>query len=447
MRRGAFLLAALSGARAAPPASGQAPARILPLGDSLTLGVQGQGGGYRAPLGAALKGYGSPFNAGFVGGLYLAGDHSGYSGHTLSGILGAVTQARTMELNDPTHVLLLGGTNDFYFYPPLGANASTAAARMHALLGFLTNRSDPPRIFVATVPPVLEERCAVYSQGPCAPTISANIAAFNSALPGIVAEWKAKAFPIQLVDMGTAGFVPGDYWTAGIHFNDNGWCKMARVWAKALMPTLPKRTAADAASLPLRQQDGAGPFGTFAEPVPQTTRCVIPGSTAEEQPAAPARPEPRPESSAAIAHPEPSACSHTITVDAGSRGSGPSFGEFFGTVSSALGLQSGGAFCAWTSLAPAQLDSERQPGIPRPCSVRICLFCADERVICSGAVGAAWSRGCCRPSARALRPAVPAAAGPRLRAAEGGGAGGGEQQRCFRARHPAQVGDLHDRVR
>ena len=117
--------------------------------------------------------------------------------------------------------------------------------------------------------------------------------------------------------------------------------------------------AADAASLPLRQQEGVGPFGTFAEPVPQTTRCVIPGSTAEEQPAAPARPEPRPESSAAIAHPEPSACLHTITVDAGSRGSGPSFGEFFGTVSSALGLQSGGAFCAWTSLAPAQLDSER----------------------------------------------------------------------------------------
>ena len=115
MRRGAFLLAALSGARAAPPASDQAAARILPLGDSLTLGVQGQGGGYRAPLGAALKGYSSPFNAGFVGGLYLAGDHSGYSGHTLSGILGAVTQARTMELNDPTHVLLLGGTNDFYF--------------------------------------------------------------------------------------------------------------------------------------------------------------------------------------------------------------------------------------------------------------------------------------------------------------------------------------------
>ena len=50
------------------------PARILPLGDSLTLGVQGAGGGYRSPLGVALKGS-SPYNAGFVGGLYLAGDH------------------------------------------------------------------------------------------------------------------------------------------------------------------------------------------------------------------------------------------------------------------------------------------------------------------------------------------------------------------------------------
>ena len=90
---------------------------------------------------------------------------SGYSGHTIAGILSAVSAARTMEINRPTHVLLLGGTNDFYFYPPLGANATTALDRMHLLLSFLTNRTDPPHIFLSTVPPVLEARCASYVQG------------------------------------------------------------------------------------------------------------------------------------------------------------------------------------------------------------------------------------------------------------------------------------------
>ena len=162
---GQIIFAVLRGAAAAVPAQAHPPgsdaARILPLGDSLTLGVQGQGGGYRSPLGVALKGYSTPYNAGFVGGLYLAGDHSsarrprhcthaqcrpcparrpdpdarchsGYSGHTIQGIEGAVRAARTVELNKPTHILLLGGTNDFYFYPPLGANARRAPARASA---------------------------------------------------------------------------------------------------------------------------------------------------------------------------------------------------------------------------------------------------------------------------------------------------------------------------
>jgi lysophospholipase L1-like esterase len=143
-------------------------------------------------LGVALKGYGTPYNAGFVGSLYLAGDHSGYSGHTIAGILGAVQQARTMEINRPTHVLLLGGTNDFYFYPPLGANASTAVDRMHTLLSFLTNRTDgepQPHIFLSTVPPVLEHRCAVYSQGVSQPVPGVHVAdtATNASVqPGAV---------------------------------------------------------------------------------------------------------------------------------------------------------------------------------------------------------------------------------------------------------------------
>eukprot|EP01044_Picomonas_judraskeda_P005173 COSAG03_NODE_478_length_7595_cov_4.439568_6_plen_137_part_00 len=49
---------------------------------------------------------------------------------------------------------------------------------------------------------------------------------------------------------------------------------MARVWAKALMPTLPKRAA------PSQQQQSFGLFAQAPDPVPQTPNCAIPGSTA-----------------------------------------------------------------------------------------------------------------------------------------------------------------------
>lgn len=362
------VLAAASVA-AAVAATGSLPlaARILPLGDSLTLGVQGQGGGYRSPLGQALKGYGSAYNAGFVGGLYLAGDHSGYSGHTISGILGAVRGARTMEINEPTHVLLLGGTNDFYFYPPLGADASTALQRMETLLMFLVNRTAPPQIFLATVPSVLVERCAVYSQGPCAPTIASNIASFNAHLPALVAQWQQKGARLTLVNMSEAGFAEPDYWTAGIHFNDNGWCKMAKVWAKHLMPTLPKRTASSQqqSQQSQRQQQEeevaehqSAAYGAFADPVAQVGRCRIPGATATATTVPPpysASTTPTAAAAAAAADGSSTACAQVVTVNL--KGTPPSFAAFYANLSTALpsGLKFGGrgGFCAWSSLQPA----------------------------------------------------------------------------------------------
>ena len=34
------------------------------------------------------------------------------------------------------------GTNDFYFFPPLGADAGAALVRLSSLMGFLTNSSN-----------------------------------------------------------------------------------------------------------------------------------------------------------------------------------------------------------------------------------------------------------------------------------------------------------------
>ena len=368
-----LLVAVCSPVLAAPAA------RILPLGDSLTLGAQGSGGGYRTPLGEALKGYTSPYNAGFVGGLYWHGDHSGYSGHTLGGILAAVKAARTMELNSPTHVLLMGGTNDAYFFPPLGANATTMLSRLHTLLEFLLDRPAPPIVLLATPPPVLIERCAVYSQGPCAPTVNANIEAYNRGLPEVIASFASIASrtaaagstpnPVRLVNMTAAGFTPEDYWVAGIHFNDNGWCKMARVWAQALMPTLPKRSAMRA---PTKQSAtataAAAAMAAFAESaVADTPGCAIPGAT--EAAAVPADvPDADAAGGAAVslnASSDPAVkvrslrCDVTVTVNAtGAAADEPPFSAFYGDVAAALGLQFGprGAFCAWTPLVPRQFN-------------------------------------------------------------------------------------------
>ena len=362
---GVVLAAAAAQGHAQGPPGGPPPARILALGDSLTLGAQGQGGGYRTPLGEALKGDGAgAFDAGFVGGLYWHGDHSGYSGHTLSGILYAVRSAGTMELTAPTHVLLMGGTNDAYFYPPLGANATTMLERLDALLSFLLDRPSPPLVLVATPPPVLADRCAAYSQGPCAPSINANIKAFNDGVPAVIARARRPVTgpvnttgrDVRLVNMSEAGFVPDDYWTAGIHFNDNGWCKMAKVWAKALMPTLPRRAVVHSSGAPPWAPGAAAGAAAFAEiTVPTTPACIIPGATLAAAPPGPGGGAP------GHAHAGPVAagkgCDAVVTVNASSTDERP-FSAFYGDVAAALGLPFGseGSFCAWTSLAPRQFD-------------------------------------------------------------------------------------------
>ena len=347
------------------------PARILPLGDSLTLGVQGQGGGYRSFLGPAVK---QNHVAGFVGALYLAGDHSGYSGHTISGIEAALRSARTMELYSPTHILLLGGTNDFYFYPPLGANASVALDRLDSLLTFLTNRSSAPLIFVATVPPVLIERCAVYVEGPCAPSMVTNIAEYNAALPGYLSQWRHRG--VSLVNMAEeAGFVEADYWTAGIHFNDNGWCKMARVWYRALAPHLPRH------ELPLQRYAAFGaPSRVSDSSVADDNTCTIPeiheiheraaastGRSATSDTAPPASKELAgiavhekrratlmSAHSSALSLSTAPTCTRTVTVHL--NGSAPPFASFYGEAAAALGLPFGGrgGLCAWSSIAPRE---------------------------------------------------------------------------------------------
>ena len=108
---------------AAPPATDDAAppvVRILPLGDSLTLGfgsaTEGAGseGGYRLHLAARLRAEGLAVD--FVGSqsngpAALDGrDHEGYNGYAVAQIAGVADAA--MAAFAPDIVLLLAGTND-----------------------------------------------------------------------------------------------------------------------------------------------------------------------------------------------------------------------------------------------------------------------------------------------------------------------------------------------
>jgi lysophospholipase L1-like esterase len=140
IRRTLFVaaIAALAIARAASAESaptGNAPAvldcsRIMPLGDSITLGVNG---GYRNRLYTRLAGLAC--NVGYVGTLFdqyaLAPDkdHEGHSGYAIADI---VREANPwLAAQTPDYVLLMIGTNDVAWWSVMNADE---LATSHAAL-------------------------------------------------------------------------------------------------------------------------------------------------------------------------------------------------------------------------------------------------------------------------------------------------------------------------
>ena len=88
--------------------------RVMPMGDSITLGVGG--GGYREDLGNLL---GSNASTGgrwsFAGLLYGGGGvHCGYNGQTIE-FLATTIAAEAFERQPPTHLLIMVGRRQYCF--------------------------------------------------------------------------------------------------------------------------------------------------------------------------------------------------------------------------------------------------------------------------------------------------------------------------------------------
>ncbi len=216
-----------------PPPPAAATLRVLSVGDSTTLGVDG---GYRCPLQDLLKAANKPFD--FLGlevDPYAATctdrNHEGHPGWTSHHFLAAIDG---MIASNPTHVLLLVGTNDVSWW--IVESASAVADRVDALIA----RAKPTtsrRVVVGTIFPSSPPATAAEPNRPnvVAPNgtpRTALVDAYNAGLRARVEVRRAAGQNVRLADLAKV-FTLSDLYD-GVHPNKASNPKSARVWFDAM---------------------------------------------------------------------------------------------------------------------------------------------------------------------------------------------------------------------
>ncbi|HMI87690.1 MAG TPA: SGNH/GDSL hydrolase family protein [Polyangiaceae bacterium] len=209
------------------PTSGD-PCRILPLGDSITWGIQ-YDGAYRVELfskavaaGQKITFTGSLSNGpDMVSGMAFPKSNEGHSGWTIAQVTGLVP---TPAFATAPHIVLLTiGTNDIY----AASGQSTMPDRLGSLVDKIIEAAPNALLLVAKITPLSN---ANWNQ---------TIATYNGAIPGIVQTRAAAGKHVMLADMNT-GFTSSMLSTDGIHPNKSGYDFMGDVWYAALSNLLPK---------------------------------------------------------------------------------------------------------------------------------------------------------------------------------------------------------------
>jgi lysophospholipase L1-like esterase len=230
------LLAALLATAARGPAADLGD--IMPLGDSITLGVP-VSGGYRDPLMRNLTNGGFQFR--FVGSLSDYATvaltaatqqwHEGHSGYIIDGRnLYCSTPTRSglyenmaawLSGTNPSNILLMIGSNDINL-DYCSTNAPDRLSGLISLISNPTNGLEPvARLYVASIVPMNT------STG-----TEPRVQAFNAALPGIVAAHQSNGENVVFVNMhDRLGFAD---LADNLHPNAAGYGKMADVWFEAL---------------------------------------------------------------------------------------------------------------------------------------------------------------------------------------------------------------------
>lgn len=194
------------------------PLRVMPLGDSITDGLQTLGG-YRTDLWQYMTADGRRVD--FVGsrsnGPPQLGDrdeegHPGWRIHQL-----AAHVQSWLRTYHPDVVLLHIGTNDIIQRRAL----RNAPARLAALVDLITATAPDAKVYVATLVPLAD------------PAGDRLVRRYDAAIPRIVSARAARGGHVHLVDMRTA-LTKADLSTDGVHPSTGGYSKMAARWYAAL---------------------------------------------------------------------------------------------------------------------------------------------------------------------------------------------------------------------
>jgi lysophospholipase L1-like esterase len=210
---GALLVSPLP---AAPP-----PVRIMPLGDSITLGSFIPGG-YRAPLYQMLTNAG--YTVAFVGTLTGNGApnqaelrHEGHTGYRIEQIDAGFSAWANAD-PDPDIILLLIGVNDF----AQNEDVTSTANRLDHLISRITSNRPTAKLMVADL--FLRTDYPDVNR-----MIQTN---FNPFVPAIVARHAALGQQVYFLPLDAA--LESSDLQEGLHPNQSGYDKLAACWFNAI---------------------------------------------------------------------------------------------------------------------------------------------------------------------------------------------------------------------
>jgi lysophospholipase L1-like esterase len=193
--------------------------RILPVGDSITLG-SGTPGGYRAPLYQLLTNAG--YSVDFLGTQTANGaaslpdpDHAGYGGYRIDEI-DSIILSTLDAVAEPDVILLLIGTNDY----GEGYDTANATNRLEALIAKMATNRPNSRIIVANL---------LVRNEPFNSQIQTN---FNPFVPGICDRQRSMGRKVYFNDLRNA--ITAADLADSVHPNQLGYNKLATNWFAAV---------------------------------------------------------------------------------------------------------------------------------------------------------------------------------------------------------------------
>ncbi len=201
------------------------PCKILPVGDSITFGIN-YAGSYRPELfhDALQAGQNITFTGTLkngpttVDGVAFPQSYEATSGITIDGISQQITKNKTLSM--PSDIVLIHiGTNDMYMSDPGGA-----PTRLGNLIDQIATGLPNALIAVAKIIPLQMS--------------ASQVATYNAAIPGVVATRVAAGKHVIVVDLNT-GFPSGDM--DSVHPYQSGYNWMGDKWYAAVGSLFPKK--------------------------------------------------------------------------------------------------------------------------------------------------------------------------------------------------------------